>query len=143
MGSRRADDSGVTRERRPCRSAAPGWGSRSSSPWCSRTAACSGSRASGGVERPSASPFPRAGRPPSSPRAEEVARPDEGSDARRGRGNAVLLHIADVRRARQIDAIETRELEEHPGLGLAAGAAILVRAGTGPPAGKGATYPPV
>src|SRR2546422_8147515 len=141
MGSRCADASGVIRERRPCRSVAPGSGSRSSSPSCSRTAASSGSRASGGVERPSASPFPRAGRPPRSPRAEEVARPDEGSDARRGRGEAVLLHIADVRRAREIDAIETRELEEHPGLGLAAVAAILVRVGTEPPVGKGATEP--
>src|SRR5207244_10821970 len=77
----------------------------------------------------------------SPPRAEEVARPDEGSDARRGRGEAVLLHIADVRRAREIDAIETREFEEHPGLGLAAVAAILVRVGTEPPVGKGATEP--
>src|SRR5438445_13119487 len=55
--------------------------------------------------------------------AEELPRPDERSDARRGRRVTILLGVTDVRGCAQAHAVETGQLEEHPGSWLAAVAA--------------------
>src|SRR5438128_3759456 len=84
---------------------------------------------SAAISAPGSSSFP----------AEEVPGPDEASDACHGGGGAVFLPIPDVSRAGEIDAIEVCELEEHPGLGLAAVAAVIIRVGTEPPVDKETT----
>src|SRR5256885_2086547 len=67
--------------------------------------------------------------------AEELPRPDERSDARRGRRVTILLGVTDVRGCAQAHAVETGQLEEHPGSGLAAVAAVRVRVGAEPAVG--------
>src|SRR6266404_9378212 len=64
--------------------------------------------------------------------AEEIPRPDERADTRGGRRGPVLLGVADVSGRAQVHVVETGELEEHPGSGLAAVAAVRVRVGTEP-----------
>src|SRR5947209_6671998 len=61
--------------------------------------------------------------------AEELPRPDERSDARRGRRVTILLGVTDVSGCAQAHAVETGQLEEHPGSWLAAVAAVRVRVG--------------
>src|SRR5205807_7411451 len=61
--------------------------------------------------------------------AEELPRPDERSDARRGRRVTILLGVTDVSGCAQAHAVETGQLEEHPRSWLAAVAAVRVRVG--------------
>src|SRR2546427_243173 len=68
--------------------------------------------------------------------AEELPRPDERGDARRGRRVTILLGVTDVRGCAQAHAVETGQLEEHPGSGLAAVAAVRVRVGAEPAVGE-------
>src|SRR5207245_9451896 len=68
--------------------------------------------------------------------AEELPRPDERGDARRGSRVTILLGVTDVRGCAQAHAVETGQLEEHPGSGLAAVAAVRVRVGAEPAVGE-------
>src|SRR3989442_10413551 len=75
--------------------------------------------------------------------AEELPRPDERADARRGRRVTILLGVTDVSGCAQAHAVETGQLEEHPGSWLAAVAAVRVRVGAEAGVGERAPQPPV
>src|SRR5207253_860397 len=73
--------------------------------------------------------------------AEELPRPDERSDARRGRRVTILLGVTDVSGCAQAHAVETGQREEHPGSWLAAVAAVRVRVGAAAVVGERSPEP--